>query len=330
MASQTPSPTPLYANAQEAFRDLLNALPGESLHAALNSLTPFQDGVFESDRHGVERVHHENPPLATKLIIAAVQDLKKRQVEEAAPTNGTSSAAPSETPEPSPSSEKPSDRPSDKPSETPTDKPSVTPSDTPSESPSETPNPPASTSKAPAPPAVQVPITKTETNSEGKTTVVSSHILSEPTASVVVTTTRVNSGGKSEVVTETKPAIVLETTNSAGKTVTSTSAVEFAPTPGQVITTTDPRGSTLYTTYTPPGGRVSSVKLITTTNSQGQPEVITEYTFVEPTPATQDGDSPSETQNGTPGLQSGIAQKNYAMGAAVMGGALGGFFAIFM
>jgi len=327
IASQTPSPTPLYANAQEAFRDLLNALPEESLHAALNSLTPFQNGVFESDRHGVERVHHENPPLATKLIIAAVQDLKKRQGGEAAPTNGTSSAAPSETPEPSPSSEKPSD----KPSETPTDTPGVTPSDTPSESPSETPNPPASTSKTPQPPAVQVPITKTETNSEGKTTVVSSHILSEPTASVVVTTTRVNSGGKSEVVTETKPAIVLETTNSAGETVTSTSAVDFAPTPGQVITTTDPKGSTLYTTYTPSGGRVSSVKLITTTNGQGQPEIITEYTYVEPTPATsQDGDSPSETQNGNPGLQSGIAQKNYAMGAAVMGGALGGFFAIFM
>lgn len=88
---------PLYANANEAFRDLLNALPEESLHAALNSLGHFRDGIFESDRHGVERVHQENPPLATKLIVAAVQDLKrKRQV-----TNGTATSQKPQSPPPS-------------------------------------------------------------------------------------------------------------------------------------------------------------------------------------------------------------------------------------
>lgn len=109
-ASSRKQSNPIYANAHEAFQDLLNALPEESLHAALNSLKHFQNGVFESDRHGVERVHNENPPLATKLIVAAVQDLKKRQ---SPPSNGTTQAPPSppssNPPPPPPPSSSPPD-----------------------------------------------------------------------------------------------------------------------------------------------------------------------------------------------------------------------------
>ncbi|KAF1948669.1 hypothetical protein CC80DRAFT_599495 [Byssothecium circinans] len=86
-----------YNSPNEAFQDLLNALPEESLHAALvSSLSHFREGIFESDRHGVEHIHQDNPPLATKLIVAAVQDLKQKNKRQA-PNNGTSRAA-----EPSP------------------------------------------------------------------------------------------------------------------------------------------------------------------------------------------------------------------------------------
>ncbi|KAF2744957.1 hypothetical protein M011DRAFT_153846 [Sporormia fimetaria CBS 119925] len=276
--SNTKESKPIYANAHEAFRDLLNALPEESLHAALNRLAPYQEGVFESNRHGVERVHHENPPLATKLIVAAVQDLRKRQT----PSNGTTTRTPE------PSSQPP-------------------------------PEPPRSSQ----PPPIVVPVPITTTNDRGEETVSTSEILSEATQSAVVTSTRVNEDGQSEVVTVTRPAIVITRTNSAGSTVVETSAVDFAPTPGQRLTRTDSRGSTFFTTYTPGGGRVSSVKLITTTGPDGAPSVITSYTYVDPT-ATAGGDGPAET-NGEPTVQRGAAPKNPAMGAAVLGGALGAF-----
>lgn len=296
-ASHTQDPKPLYANPNEAFQDLLNALPEESLHVALNSLTKFKDGVFESDRHGVERVHHENPPLATKLIVAAVQDLKKRQT----PSNGTQSATSSQTLPPQ-SSEEPSS--------------------------SEAPPPSPASSQ---PPAVVVPVPVTTTAENGETTVVSSSILSEPTASATIVTTRTNEQGSTEVATETKPAVVFSTTDSAGSAIVTTSPVNFVPTAGEVLTTTDSQGSTFLTTYTPSGGKVSSVKLITTTGSDGKPSVVTSYTYIDPAAATQPdgGSSPSETKTGKPGLQSGAAQRNRAMEAAILGGAVGGAFAIF-
>ncbi|OAG02866.1 uncharacterized protein CC84DRAFT_935611 [Paraphaeosphaeria sporulosa] len=86
----------VYANANEAFQDLLNALPEESLHVALNSLNHFREGVFESNKRGVEHIHQDNPPLATKLIVAAVNDLKKRQ----APTSNNGTAPTSQTEQP--------------------------------------------------------------------------------------------------------------------------------------------------------------------------------------------------------------------------------------
>lgn len=269
-----------YSNANEAFQDLLNALPEESLHAALNSLSHFQNGIFESDRHGVERVHQENPPLATKLIVAAVQDLKKKRQ---APTNGTSA----------PSSKEPE-----------------------------------STPDTPKSPAVVVPVTVETTDAEGRTTSVPSSILSEPTASVALTTTRTNAQGSVEVATETKPALVVSTTDSQGRSTVVTSALDFAPTSGQVVTRTSD-GSTFLTTYTPDGGKVSSVLLLTTTGADGRQSVITSYTFVDPA-APAKTDNPSSKTTAKPGLQSGAAVRNRAVDAAMYGGALGGALAFFI
>lgn len=286
------TPNAFYANANDAFQDLLNALPEESLHAALNSMVEkFREGVFESDRHGIEHVHHQNPPLATKLIVAAVQDLKKRQGP--APTNGTvPQSTPSPEPQPGSSSEEPA-------------------SNTP-------------------PVVVPVPV-ETTTDSNGQPTVVSSEILSQPTASVAVPVTRTNAQGQTEVATETKPAVIFTATNAAGQPTEITSAVDFAPTPGQVLTKTDSKGSTFLTTYTPGGGKVSSILLITTTGSDGQQSVITSYTVVDPAAATgTDGSPPPTGTNGRPGLQTGAANKNRAMEAAMVGGAVGGAFAFFV
>lgn len=303
--SQTKDVKPSAGNTHEAFRELLNALPEESLHVALHSLADFKDGVFESDRHGVERVHRENPPLATKLIVAAVQDLRKRQN----PTNGTMTSRPSEpetSQEPEPSQDSSSE---------------------------DTPEPPRTTSRPPPPPpAVEVPVTVTQTMEGGQTTVVKSVIRSAPTASVIVTRTITNDAGETEVATVTQPGVVVTMTDTAGSTVTTTSAVEWAPTPGQKLTSTNSEGSTITTTYTPDGGKVSSIKLITTTGNDGQPSVVTEYTYVEFAQASvTDGESsPTGTAGGKPGLQSGAAQKNRAMEAAMIGGAVGGVFALWI
>ncbi|KAF2468978.1 uncharacterized protein BDR25DRAFT_304868 [Lindgomyces ingoldianus] len=292
-ASPTKETHPIYANAEQAFQDLLNALPEESLHVALNGLTRFKDGIFESGRHGVERVHNENPPLATRLIVAAVQDLKKRQTP---PTNGTSTQPASSQ---APSSQAPSSNPS-----------------------------PASSRES----AVIVPVPITTTNSAGEATVVSSGILSQPTASVAVPVTRTNDQGSTIVATETKPAVIFTATDSAGSAFVTTSAVDFAPTQGQVLTTTNAEGSTFLTTYTPGGGKVSSIVLITTTGSDGRPSVITSYTFVGPAQATgTDGKPlPSGATSVKPGLQSGAADRNRAMEAAMVGGAVGGAFALWI
>lgn len=228
---------PIYANAHEAFQDLLNALPEESLHAALNSLKHFQNGVFESDRHGVERVHHENPPLATKLIVAAVQDLKKRQNP---PSNGTTVAPPP----PPPSSSNP-------------------------------PPPPPSSSREPdvlvpvpitttdsngqatvvssaiiSEPTASVAVAVTRTNDQGQTTIVQ-----ETKPAVIFTAT--DSAGSAFVTTSAvqfapTSGQVLTQTNAQGSAFVTT----YTPTPGRVskivlITTTDSRGTpNVVTSYT--------------------------------------------------------------------------------
>lgn len=333
LCEEPASPTPtqdlnanqLYANANEAFQDLLNALPEESLHVALNSLTKFKDGIFESDRHGVEHVHQDNPPLATKLIVAAVQDLKKRQQA----TNGTASATP--PPQTSGQSDQPPSQTSQEPSQTPSQAQS---SDAPTAANS---NPPASSnppveSSAPAESAAIIPVQITTTNAAGQATVISSAILSKATAFVPVEVTLTNSEGSTEVVTSSKPAVIFTATDSSGRAFVTTSAVNFAPTVGEVLTTTDAKGSTFLTTYTPAGGSVLSVVLITSAGPDGKPTVITSYTYVDPAAATvTNGQVPATgTNTAKPGLQTNAARKNIVMEMAAVGGAVAGAFAWFV
>jgi hypothetical protein len=284
----------IYSSAHEAFQDLLNALPEESLQAALSGLKGFKDGVFESHHRGVEQVHERNPALATKLIVAAVQDLKKRQT----PSNGTTIASP---PPPPPSS-----------SELPPTQPS-------SVAPPASNNPPASTVTTTTDRAVIVNVPQTTTDSRGQTVVQTTSVLSQVTASVAVTIVRTNSQGQTVTATENRPAVIRTTTDSAGRTTVTTSAAQFAPTAGEVRTETDAGGSTFVTTYTPGGGKISSIKLITTTGADGKPSTLTSYTFVDPAAPTQaDANKPNPT-TGKPGLQTGAANKNAAFGYAVAG-----------
>ncbi|KAF3053929.1 hypothetical protein E8E11_011895 [Didymella keratinophila] len=316
----------IYANAQEAFQDLLNALPEESLQAALNSLTKFKEGVFESHRRGVEHVHNSSPALATKLIVAAVQDLKKRQVP--APSNGTTPVVqPSQTP----------------------DQPSSTAQQSTVQNPTSSEAPPASTEQqhSAAPPAstapstttadrpVVVPVEVTTTNNVGSTVVQTSEVLSQVTASVEVTVTRTttNSRGSTVAVTtqEVRPAVVRTTTDSRGSSIAVTSAGNLAPTRGEVLTTTNAQGSTFLTTYTPGGGKVSSVKLLTTTDAEGRPSTLTSVIEVDPTDVAGNGEAASgsstATQTGKPSVQSGSANRNHAAVAGLAGlGAIAFFF----
>ncbi|KAF9700476.1 hypothetical protein EKO04_001767 [Ascochyta lentis] len=339
----------IYANAQEAFQDLLNVLPEESLQAALNSLTKFKAGVFESHRRGVEHVHNSSPALATKLIVAAVQDLKKRQV--AAPSNGTTPVVQSsQTPDqPSTSAQQSVQQSSQAPENTQqqssapapattADAPATT-ADAPAttaNAPATTANAPATTANAPSTPSsrpVLIPVQVTTVNQQGSTVIQTSEVFSEVTASVSVTVTRTttNQQGSTIAVTtqEVRPAVIRTTTDSRGSQVTMTSAANYAPTRGEVITTTNAEGSTFLTTYTPGGGRVSSVKLVTTTDAEGRPQTLTSITYVDPTAdggSNDNGSGSTATPTGRPTVQSGSAQKN---NAALAGLAGLGAFAIF-
>jgi hypothetical protein len=350
--------TSIYAGAQEAFQDLLNVLPEESLQAALNSLTKFKEGIFESHRRGVEHVHNSSPALATRLIVAAVQDLKKRQVTA---SNGTTPVEPSSNPSPSPSPtpEQPQSsdvQPSPQAPPESTQQQSTPPESTPqqstqqppqssAEAPATTADAPATTADAPATTApdtrqsrpVFVPVEVTTTNNVGSTVIQTSEVLSEVTASVEVTVTRTttNKAGSTVAVTtqEVRPAVIRTTTDSRGSSVAITSAAEYAPTRGQVMTTTNAEGSTFLTTYTPGGGRVSSVKLVTTTDAEGQPTTLTSITYVDPTDLGKGGDQGTNgggaatTPTGKPGVQSGSANKNNAAVAGLAGlGAFAFFF----
>lgn len=297
----------IYASAQEAFQDLLNALPEESLQAALSGLKDFKDGVFESHHRGVQRVHDSNPALATKLIVAAVHDLKKRQ---ARPSNGTNPTPPAQS-SPPPQQSNPPAQSSQAP---PPQEPSTVRVASVSQ------QPPASSVPRP----ILVPVEVTTTQS-GRVVVQTTAILSEVTASVAVTIVRSNSQGQPVTMTEQRPAIIVTTTDSSGRPTTVTSAANFLPTPGEVLTTTDAQGSTFVTTYTPPGGKISSVRLITTTGADGKPSTITTYTFVDPAQMTGDA---APTSTGRPGLQNGAlpVRKNAALEMAALGvGALAMF-----
>jgi hypothetical protein len=269
-----------------------------------------------------------SPALATKLIVAAVQDLKKRQVP--APSNGTTPVVqPSQTP----------------------DQPSSTPQQSTVLDPTSSEAPPASTEQqtSAAPPAstapstttttadrpVIVPVEVTTTNNVGSTVIQTSEVLSQVTASVEVTVGRpaTNSRGSTVAVTtqEVRPAVVRTTTDSRGSSIAVTSAGNLAPTRGEVLTTTNAQGSTFLTTYTPGGGKVSSVKLLTTTDAEGRPSTLTSVIEVDPTDVAGNGEAASggstATQTGKPSVQSGAANKNHAAVAGLAGlGAFAFFF----
>ena len=314
--------TSIYANAQEAFQDLLNVLPEESLHAALNSLTKFKDGVFESHRRGVEHVHNSSPALATKLIVAAVQDLQRRQV--AAPSNGTTPVQSSQSADQPQSSAQQSVQQSSQAAENTNTQQAESSAQAPATTAASTP-----TSRA-----VVIPVEVTTTEN-GRTVVQTSEILSEVTASVQVTVVRTttNQAGSTIVQTtqENRPAVIRTTTDSRGSSVAVTSAGDLAPTRGQVLTTTNAQGSTFLTTYTPGGGKISSVKLLTTTDAEGRPQTLTSIIEVDPTDvaggdATASGGA-TVTQTGRPSVQSGSANKNNAALAGLAGlGAFAFFF----
>lgn len=299
----------------QAFQDLLNALPEESLHVALHNHHPkFQDGVFEGDRTAVEIVHHEDPPLATKLISAAKLDILKRQAGQ---TNSSGTTPPPAT----------SDSSSAAASAAPSTL-SLSTDVSPSSSGAAPASAPASTSSGPPP--VIVPVKISTTNSAGKPTVLTTEILSAATASVAIAITTTDSAGHTYVSSTNAPAVIFTTTDSAGSTIVATSAVAFAPTPGQVLTATNVRGSTFLTTYTPGGGTVSSVFLVTTTGPGGKPITLTSYAYVGANPTgTQPGQEPQGTGTSTakPGLQTGAAgvlSRRWGVeAAAVVGGAVG-------
>ena len=100
---------------------------------------------------------------------------------------------------------------------------------------------------------------------------------------------------------------------------------------GEVVTATDARGSTFVTTYTPGGGRVSSLVLETITLPDGQRSTITSLAVIggQAATGTQAAAATSTAASKTgaaPGLQSGIASANrgYAKEmVAVIGGAIG-------
>jgi hypothetical protein len=341
-------PKTIYASAQEAFQDLLNALPEESLQAALSGLKDFKIGVFESHHRGVEHIHHDNPALATKLIVDAVNDLKKRQTS---PGNGTTSAT-DPTPPGSTSATNPTPPGSTSATNPTPPEPSSATNPTPPEPSSATNPSPSEPTTDNTPPATvtntqqqtttqQVPTTIRQTTTEqrpalipventvtedGTVVVRTTSVLSEVTASVPVTLVRTNSVGSTVTATENRPAVIRTTTDSAGRTTVTTSAANYAPTSGEVQTVTDEAGSTFLTTFTPGGGLVSSIKLITTTDAQGRPSTMTSYTYVDPIQATGTGGGAGGDSTENPSVQTAAAAVNGVPYAAVGLGAMAFFF----
>ncbi|KAL1798013.1 hypothetical protein ACET3X_004619 [Alternaria dauci] len=359
-------PKTIYASAQEAFQDLLNALPEESLQAALSGLKDFKHGVFESHHRGVEHIHNEDPALATKLIVDAVNDLKKRQAPSGNGTTTVIESAPppqsSEAPPPAPSTVTNVQTQQQETTVTQVetqDGTTVTQVETQTQQQSQ----PQQTQTASPPPAATVTNTQQQTITQDGTTIVqtatqvqttttqqrpaiitveatetqdgttivrTTQVLSEVTASIPVTRTLTNVADGSTVIrteTQNRPAVIRTTTDSAGRTTVTTSAANYAPTVGEVQTQTDEAGSTFVTTFTPGGGLVSSIKLITTTDAEGRPSTMTSYTFVDPIQATATGNGANGGDaTESPTVQSGAAVKNGVVGFVAGVGALAFMF----
>lgn len=301
LSQSQPEPSDLSVDGHQQFRELLEALPEQSIHAALHeNLHPkYQDGVYQHDKAALEAVHSANPPLATRVLAVAALDLIKRQ-NVSTPTTSSTETTPT-----SPSGESTTE-----------------------------------TSSS----AVVVPVEVSTTNSAGSTIVSTTSAVAVPSASVVVPVTTTNAEGSTIVTSSTVPAAIvvsngvtttspvplytppsiptassgmydLTTTDSLGNAVV-LSGVKS----GQVLTTTDAKGSTFVTTFTPGGGRVSSLVLKTTTLPNGQQSTIT--SFAEASITTPTGTTGPTT---SPHLQSGVAVpvRVGAPAIALIGGAVG-------
>jgi len=292
-----PEPSDLSVDRHAEFRELLEALPEQSIHAALQDhLHPkYRDGVYEHDKSALEAVHSDNPPLATRLLAVAALDLIKRQ-NGSAPTS-TSTTNADTTPPPSTSS-------------TPVVVP-VTVSSTNSAG-----SVVVSTSSAVAAASTSVVVPITTTNAQGQTITTSSNV-----PAVVVVSNGVASLSPVPVYTPaTTPSngvYDVTTTDQFGNTVVLSSVHS-----GQTVTTTDAKGSTFVTTFTPGGGHVSSLVLETTTLSNGKKSTITSFAPATGGGATQTGPAGS---SGSPHLQNGApVQKRVSKPAvALIGGVVG-------
>ena len=277
--SQTqPEPSDLSVEGHAEFRDLLEALPEQSIHAALqdNLLPKYQDGVYEHDKSALEAVHSDNPPLATRLLAVAALDLIKRQNFS---TSATTSNSETTTPNPPPSI-----------SSTPVVIP-VTISSTDSAG-----SVVVSTSSAIAVASTSVVVPITTTNAQGQTITTSSNV---PAA--VVVSNGVTSLSPVSVYTPvaipSDGAYDVTTTDNFGNTVVFSNVHS-----GEAMTTTDAKGRTFVTTFTPNGGHVSSLVLETTTLPNGQKSTITSFAPATGGAATQTGPTGS---SGSPHLQNG-------------------------
>jgi hypothetical protein len=275
-------------NNHHVFEELLRAVPEDSLHAALHThLNPkYKDGVYEHDKTAVQKVHEDNPPLASKVILAAAKlELLKRQ-------NISTPAPPQSTPA--------------------------------------QPQPPASTEIV-----IPVPVTLSSTDAAGSAIVqTSSTAIPVPVTSVAVPVTATDAAGNTIVASSAAPAVVISTTDSAGNNIAITSRLTGAPpavitpTPGQVITTTDARGSTFVTTYTPGGGRATSLVVLTETLSNGQVVTKTETVIggADETGTAGNGGTKPTSTRGPAGLQTGAANSAHSQRwGAVIAGLLVGF-----
>jgi hypothetical protein len=303
-----PEPSPNYPDQRPAglfnFQELLEALPAESLHAALHKHLDgkYTDGAFEHDRAAVNAVHDEDPPTATRVLAEAALDLIKRQN-----SNGTTVITTSTT--------------------STTDRSTVV-------------VPTTTTSTSTPAPVIVTSLTISTTDSAGSTTVLTTSAVVTASVSVEVAVTTTNSRG-STITTSSSVAAAVVTSNGKATTVPASTVNLAAPqtvstkdssgnsvvltnaVSGATLTATDARGSTFITTYTPGGGVVQSLVLETTQLSNGQMTTITSFAVVEQQTAT----SAAATSTATPKLQNGAdSLRSRGLGAeavAMVGGAIG-------
>jgi hypothetical protein len=289
------------------FQELLAVLPADSLHVALHKHVDekFQDGVYEHERLAVQKVHNEDPSTATKVLAEAALHLLKRQASDNTTVTEPTTTTTTET-----STTEVSSTPADETSSSPTTEPSST----------STAAPATTVSTTTKQSDVVVPVEVSTTDSQGQATTITTSAVASPTVSVTQEITTTNSKGSTVVQTTTAPAAVVTqdgvvttspvsvfvastantkptdvtTTDTAGQTV-----VLASVTPGKIVTATNANGGVFVTTYTPGGGTVSSLVLMTTQLPNGQLTTITSFAVV----AADTAASPSSTN--APKIQSG-------------------------